>query len=123
MRVRWQCHHTASVAQRNFSHDGQAQAAATGQFTGAPEALEHMQAFGLAQAGAVVFDLQQAVAIVRARAQLGRIEDERQLRGVDGLRVIDASVIPRIPSAATHAPVIAIAERAADLLLGHAPAA
>ena len=33
--------------------------------------------------------------------------------------MIDASVIPRIPSAATHAPVIAIAERAADLLLGN----
>jgi choline dehydrogenase-like flavoprotein len=33
--------------------------------------------------------------------------------GVDGLSVIDASVIPRIPSANTHLCVIALAERLA----------
>jgi choline dehydrogenase len=37
--------------------------------------------------------------------------------GVAGLRVADASVIPVIPSCNTQAPVIAIAERAADLVL------
>jgi len=37
--------------------------------------------------------------------------------GVTGLRVADASVIPVIPSCNTQAPVIAIAERAADLVL------
>jgi choline dehydrogenase len=37
--------------------------------------------------------------------------------GVDGLRVVDASVIPVIPACNTQAPVIAIAERAADLIL------
>jgi choline dehydrogenase len=36
--------------------------------------------------------------------------------GVDGLRVADASVIPVIPSCDIQAPVIAIAERAADLI-------
>jgi choline dehydrogenase len=38
--------------------------------------------------------------------------------GVDGLRVADASVIPVIPSGNTQAVVIAIAERAADLITG-----
>ena len=38
--------------------------------------------------------------------------------GVEGLRVADASVIPVIPTGSTQAPVIAIAERAADLILG-----
>jgi choline dehydrogenase len=42
--------------------------------------------------------------------------------GVDGLRVADASVIPVIPTGYTQAAVVAIAERAADLLLAEARA-
>ena len=41
--------------------------------------------------------------------------------GTEGLRIADASVIPVIPACNTQAPVIAIAERAADLITG-APA-
>jgi choline dehydrogenase len=39
-----------------------------------------------------------------------------RVHGLDGLYVADASVIPVIPSGSTQAPVIAIAERAADLI-------
>lgn len=42
-----------------------------------------------------------------------------RVRGVDGLRVVDASVMPLVPSGNTTAAVLMIAERAADLLLGH----
>lgn len=45
------------------------------------------------------------------------------MRGLQGLRVIDASVMPQIPSAPTHAAVLAIAERAADLIRGAKPLA
>lgn len=39
-----------------------------------------------------------------------------KVRGVDGLRVADASVMPRIPNAALHAPTIMIGEKAAALI-------
>jgi len=45
------------------------------------------------------------------------VDPELTVYGVTGLRVADASVIPVIPSCNTQAPVIAIAERAADLIL------
>lgn len=40
-----------------------------------------------------------------------------RVRGIDGLRIADASVIPIIPSCNTNAPVVMIAERAADFIL------
>jgi choline dehydrogenase len=45
------------------------------------------------------------------------VVDERlRVRGIDGLRVVDASVIPVVPQANTNAAVVAIAERAAAFL-------
>jgi choline dehydrogenase-like flavoprotein len=40
-----------------------------------------------------------------------------RVRGVEGVRVVDASIFPSIPQAMTHAAVLAVAERAADILL------
>ncbi|GAC1318025.1 MAG: GMC family oxidoreductase N-terminal domain-containing protein [Thermoleophilaceae bacterium] len=46
------------------------------------------------------------------------VDAELRVRGVDGLRVVDASVMPIIPGGNTNAPTIMVAERAADLIRG-----
>jgi len=49
------------------------------------------------------------------------VDRELKVRGVEGLRVVDASVMPTVPRGNTNAPVIALAERAADLIKGEVP--
>jgi len=46
------------------------------------------------------------------------VDNHLRVRGVEGLRVVDASVIPDMPGGNINAPVIMIAERASDLIRG-----
>ena len=60
-------------------------------------------------------------------AKMGQPEDhgtvvdtECRVLGVEGLRVVDASVFPTVPNGNINAPIIMVAEKAADVILGKA---
>ncbi|WP_037601183.1 GMC family oxidoreductase [Streptacidiphilus rugosus] len=49
---------------------------------------------------------------------LSVVDPELRVHGVQGLRVVDASVMPAVPSGNCHAAIVMIAERAADMIKG-----
>jgi choline dehydrogenase len=60
---------------------------------------------------------------VSGTCKMGPVSDQEavvdprlRVHGINGLRVIDASIIPLIPTAHTNAPTIMIAEKGADLI-------
>ncbi|WP_210256083.1 choline dehydrogenase [Chelativorans sp. Marseille-P2723] len=48
------------------------------------------------------------------------VDPELRVYGVERLRVVDASIMPRMPSSNTHAPAMMVAEKASEFILGQA---
>jgi choline dehydrogenase-like flavoprotein len=49
------------------------------------------------------------------------VDPALRVRGIEGLRVCDASVMPAVPSSNTNAPAIMVGEKGADLVRGLDP--
>ena len=48
--------------------------------------------------------------------EMAVVDDRLRLYGIEGLRVVDASVMPTIPRANTHAATMMIADRASEFI-------
>ena len=50
------------------------------------------------------------------------VDDRLRVHGIDGLRVIDASIMPTITSGNTNSPTVMIAEKGAEMIIQDAKA-
>ncbi len=76
-----------------------------------------------AHAAKTTFAVYHPVGTCRMGTDAGAVVDDKlRVNGLEGLRVVDASVMPTVPRGNTNAPTIAVAERAAGLIAGGAGA-
>lgn len=101
----------------------------------AQEAFDDLRGKELAPGGEVTSDAD-IDAFVRAKAEsayhpsctckmgeddLAVVDGQARVHGVENLRVVDASIMPTIVSGNLNAPTIMLAEKAADMIMGHEP--
>jgi choline dehydrogenase len=73
------------------------------------------------QRGTSTFHLMGTCRMGAASDPTAVVDDQLRVHGLEGLRVVDASIMPTMPSANLNASVLMIAEKASDMIRGKAP--
>jgi choline dehydrogenase len=93
-----------------------------GEYLPGPEAVTDEELLEFARAkGATIFHPSGTCKMGPVDDPLAVVDAELRVRGINGLRVVDCSIMPTLVSGNTCAPVIMIAEKAADMILRDAP--
>ncbi len=90
------------------------------EFPGADKQSDEELMTAAKQRGTTTFHLMGTCRMAPDSDPTAVVDDQLRVRGMEGLRVVDASVMPTMPSANLNASVLMIAEKAADLIRGRA---
>jgi choline dehydrogenase len=88
------------------------------EFPGAEKQSDEDLLTAAKQRGTTTFHLMGSCRMAPDSDPTAVVDDQLRVRGLEGLRVVDASIMPTMPSANLNASVLMIAEKAADLIRG-----